>query len=318
MSVVQATSISIDDRLREDLGELGELMVSIQQYGLLHPVVIDDKRRLIAGYRRLEACKRLGKKRIEVKFYGELTDEERREIELEENVQRKDLTAYEASKLTTRRKEKAAEELAEDSSGKLPDESKKKKKKKRGGQKKPDSKDEIAKKSGKSRRDISRAEEHVAAGERYPFLQDRQWNQKAAIEMAKVLDEIGESGVKYLYRFCRNGHGSGPEEIRAFFQTWHSATAATRRKLRKRLDGSKLESSRTVSLMASCTPDPDSALVWACGRLREIRAMTKKREKRDALLPALRRTEKAIERFHAEAKGHNERAIEALRKELLA
>ena len=90
MSTIQLDSIKVDDPLREDLGELGELMASIQQYGLLHPIVVDDKRRLIAGHRRLEACKRLGKKRMDVKFYGELSQEERREIELEENVQRKE------------------------------------------------------------------------------------------------------------------------------------------------------------------------------------------------------------------------------------
>ena len=44
------------------------------------------RRHLIAGQRRLEAYKRLGKKRIEVKFYGELSKEARRELELEEKL----------------------------------------------------------------------------------------------------------------------------------------------------------------------------------------------------------------------------------------
>jgi len=37
-----------DERFREDYGEIEELAVSIQRYGLLHPIVVDNELGLIA------------------------------------------------------------------------------------------------------------------------------------------------------------------------------------------------------------------------------------------------------------------------------
>ncbi len=60
MSTEKIDAIRIGDRLRKDLQDLKPLVESIQAIGLLHPVVIDSDRNLIAGHRRLEACKSLG------------------------------------------------------------------------------------------------------------------------------------------------------------------------------------------------------------------------------------------------------------------
>ena len=312
MSEIQLSSIRVEDRLREDLGELGELMASIQQYGLLHPIVIDDKRRLIAGHRRLEASRRLGKKRIEVKLLGELSAEERREIELEENVQRKDLTPYERSKNIAERaeaaKERAQQELVANAATKD---------RVRGRPKEASTK-QAAEKTGIPRRTIGVAEEHVSAGEKYPFLQDRRWSQRAALDMAKLLDDIGEKDVEYLFEFCTNGYGGAPKTIRAFFETWHGASPALKEKLKKRLAGHRQESSRTVSVMAKCAPNPDPALVWTSGACRELKSMLSKRPKGDGLISALRDCLAAVERFRELADGHNKKSIEELRKELLS
>jgi len=67
-------------------------------HGLIHPIVVDAKKRLVAGGRRLEAAKQLGWTEIEVRYLGDLSEYERRTIEIEENVRRKDLTEYERSK----------------------------------------------------------------------------------------------------------------------------------------------------------------------------------------------------------------------------
>jgi len=182
VSEIQLSSIRVEDRLREDLGELGELMASIQQYGLLHPIVIDDKRRLIAGHRRLEASRRLGKKRIEVKLLGELSAEERREIELEENIQRKDLTEYERSKKTMELAEVAQEIAAKEVLGSAP--------KKGRPTKGKASQAAAAERIGVDQKTVSRAEEHVAAAERYPFLQQPGWSQDRALVTAKKLDAL--------------------------------------------------------------------------------------------------------------------------------
>lgn len=309
MGNVSTSCIKIDARLREDLGDLSDLMVSIQQYGLLHPIVIDDKRNLIAGQRRLEAFKRLGKKQINVTFYGDLTEDERKILEVEENVRRKDLTTYERSKMTKQLSDDAKEAEAATVSSNV-DEKKGRPSKGKASHK------AAAERTDLSEAEISRAEAHVAAGEKYPFLQGPLWKQKPALKMAKMLDEIGKKDVEYLYQFCRNGHGSGPKEIRAFFDTWHQASASTMRKLRKRLGGDN--SDQTVSLMADCAPNPDAALVWAYGCIREIQSLIKRRTKVDRLLPSLKRIADDIQRFHKEAELHNKKTIEALRKELLS
>jgi ParB family chromosome partitioning protein len=53
-------AIQIGRRFRKDLGDLDALAASIKDVGLLHPIVITPDRHLIAGQRRLAACKRLG------------------------------------------------------------------------------------------------------------------------------------------------------------------------------------------------------------------------------------------------------------------
>lgn len=52
--------IQIGFRYRKDLGDLHSLADSIGEVGLLHPIVVTPEGRLIAGHRRLEACRILG------------------------------------------------------------------------------------------------------------------------------------------------------------------------------------------------------------------------------------------------------------------
>src|SRR5713226_3509350 len=52
--------IEVGFRYRKDLGDLHVLAESIADVGLLHPVVVTPEGRLIAGQRRLEACRLLG------------------------------------------------------------------------------------------------------------------------------------------------------------------------------------------------------------------------------------------------------------------
>jgi ParB-like chromosome segregation protein Spo0J len=54
------SSIVIGKRHRTDLGDIDALARSIAEVGLLHPIVIRADGKLVAGERRLEACKRLG------------------------------------------------------------------------------------------------------------------------------------------------------------------------------------------------------------------------------------------------------------------
>jgi N6-adenosine-specific RNA methylase IME4 len=59
-------SIRVGLRHRRDLGDIDQLTASIADVGLLHPVVIAPDGKLIAGQRRLAACKRLGWHKVPV------------------------------------------------------------------------------------------------------------------------------------------------------------------------------------------------------------------------------------------------------------
>jgi len=52
--------ISIGERYRKDLGDIGGLAKSIQEIGLLHSVVVTSDGQLVAGQRRLAAARQLG------------------------------------------------------------------------------------------------------------------------------------------------------------------------------------------------------------------------------------------------------------------
>ena len=52
--------IHVGSRHRKDLGDIDGLAQNIDEVGLLHPITIDTENLLLAGHRRLEACKLLG------------------------------------------------------------------------------------------------------------------------------------------------------------------------------------------------------------------------------------------------------------------
>jgi ParB family chromosome partitioning protein len=64
------TDIIIDHCYRRDLGDIPGLAASIREFRLLRPVLITSDGRLVAGRRRLEACKLLGWTTIPVNVVG--------------------------------------------------------------------------------------------------------------------------------------------------------------------------------------------------------------------------------------------------------
>jgi ParB family chromosome partitioning protein len=59
---VPFTDIIVGERHRHDLGDIDALARSIAELNLLHPIVIRPDGKLIAGVRRLAACKTDGKR----------------------------------------------------------------------------------------------------------------------------------------------------------------------------------------------------------------------------------------------------------------
>lgn len=81
-------------RHRKELGEIKDLLASIERLGQIEPVVINRNNELIAGGRRLAACL-LGGRKVRVCYKDTVDPLLMREMELEENLQRKSLTPAE-------------------------------------------------------------------------------------------------------------------------------------------------------------------------------------------------------------------------------
>jgi len=91
---MRIADIVVGQRHRKDMGDLHGLARSIAEIGLLHPVVVNADGCLIAGERRLEACKLLGWVDVPATVVN-LTNIVRGETD--ENVCRKDFTLSEAA-----------------------------------------------------------------------------------------------------------------------------------------------------------------------------------------------------------------------------
>lgn len=84
-------------RVRKSKGSLFELAASIEKHGLMHPIVIDKlengkyKWILIAGERRLKAAILTGASKIDATLFSDVDDVGKKEMELEENLLRKQL-----------------------------------------------------------------------------------------------------------------------------------------------------------------------------------------------------------------------------------
>lgn len=86
--------------LRRDSGPMSGLMASIQDKGLLEPIIVrpaEDGFEVVAGMRRYEACRRLGWRRLPAHVV-ELDDREAFEVSLLENIQRETLNPIEEAR----------------------------------------------------------------------------------------------------------------------------------------------------------------------------------------------------------------------------
>lgn len=89
---------------RRELRGLDLIIASINDVGLINPITVTEDRRLVAGYHRLEACRRLGWPTITVTVIA-LPQLDTELAEIDENLVRNDLTVLERSEHLLRRKE---------------------------------------------------------------------------------------------------------------------------------------------------------------------------------------------------------------------
>lgn len=100
---VKITDIIVsEDRQRKDMGNLEELALSILKHGQLTPVILTRNNDLIAGERRVRAHQLNGAVYIDALYRDELDPLDLEELELEENIRRKQLTWQEEQKAIAR------------------------------------------------------------------------------------------------------------------------------------------------------------------------------------------------------------------------
>lgn len=99
MRHIPLADIIVGERFREDFGNLEELVESIREKGVIQPISVSSDMRLLAGGRRFAACSRLELKTIPALIREGVDEVDAREVELIENVHRKDFTWSEKAKL---------------------------------------------------------------------------------------------------------------------------------------------------------------------------------------------------------------------------
>lgn len=87
--IIDIDKIIVKDRIRKDFGDIQELAEDIKVNGLINPPVVNKNYELLAGERRLRACKSLGWKQIEIHMMDTRDAEHELNVEISENETRK-------------------------------------------------------------------------------------------------------------------------------------------------------------------------------------------------------------------------------------
>lgn len=93
--LIDIDKILVGDRIRKDFGDIQELADNIKKNGLLNPITISNRHVLLAGERRLRACKLLGWSQVDVRMVESEDEAQDIEIELSENTVRRNFTGSE-------------------------------------------------------------------------------------------------------------------------------------------------------------------------------------------------------------------------------
>lgn len=99
---MRVEDIDASDRARKELGDLGPLLESLTDLGMLHPIVVTAEGRLVAGGRRLEAAAMLGWAEVPVTVHDLPTTAAQLRAERDENTCRLDMTTTEKVALFNR------------------------------------------------------------------------------------------------------------------------------------------------------------------------------------------------------------------------
>jgi len=104
VAMIPISSIKVEDRARQDLGNLEELEKSLKQSGLIQPLAVSENEdgsfQLLAGERRYTVLLSNNVKEVPVRVYDKnISELERKVIEMSENFYRKDMEHWELDAL---------------------------------------------------------------------------------------------------------------------------------------------------------------------------------------------------------------------------
>jgi ParB family chromosome partitioning protein len=99
---VPLDDIVVKKRIRKDMGDIIALAASMKRYGQLSPIVLNNRNRLIAGGRRLEAARYLGWRTINAVVIDVNEKLPMLEYEVEENLQRQNFSSEELAQAVRR------------------------------------------------------------------------------------------------------------------------------------------------------------------------------------------------------------------------
>ena len=93
--LIDINEIIVNDRIRKDFGNLEELAEDIKKNGLINPLTVNGDYKLLAGERRLRACKLLGWNQVDVRVVKSNDEAHDLAVEMSENNLRRNFTGSE-------------------------------------------------------------------------------------------------------------------------------------------------------------------------------------------------------------------------------
>jgi ParB family chromosome partitioning protein len=189
---VPLSQIRIGDRRRQEFGDIDGLAKGIERVGLLEPIIVErnggeDHYRLVAGERRLRAAWRLGWETIPAQLRERLSEAELRDIEFEENENRKPLTDGERMRTfeSSRRLIENAKRAGQVISSAAEEKDARGRKANLGAPK-----EQIAEALDIGVASLVRAEQHVETARQFAFMQAGRWRQSDVLRIRERIAEL--------------------------------------------------------------------------------------------------------------------------------
>ncbi len=301
---ISLSQIEIGERRRTDFGDIGALAKGIGRVGLMQPIVVDrngkkDHYRLIAGERRLQAVQMLKWETIPASLLEELTDAELRDLELEENENRKSLTERERAR-TFASSKKLMEDAAK--ARNILSRNETKYSGKRGRPAEPASVRAVADSLGTDKESVRRAEQHVATAETYPWMQGNNWRQSDVLGVRERLEEMKPEVREDTVAILGAARLLDPVLTKSLMTNIRAMPASERKET---VSLSQSEDSRQRSLAltkaAQLPPMPDPRLNFLEAAMDSLRRASKPYPN-DPLTPLIEETIAMVRKIHAAVK----------------